>query len=113
MRLLDISVSRVHTLLHFQRGNFHIQDAGSKFGTLALVKESMLLCATQQFQVAQSLLSFDTQCRKENVLQCFGSPGLKHKRRTPPTQQFERINQSSPMYSMNDESLMSIEERKQ
>lgn len=47
MRLLDISVSRVHTLIHHQKGKFIISDFGSKFGTLVYVRDKINLVHEQ------------------------------------------------------------------
>ena len=44
VRIHDISVSRLHALIHKdEKGRFYIEDNNSKFGTLALVQAPMHL----------------------------------------------------------------------
>lgn len=39
LRINDISVSRCHTKIKFEKGKFLLEDNQSKFGTLVLVKQ--------------------------------------------------------------------------
>jgi len=40
MRIADISCSREHGLLRYEKdGHFYVEDLGSKFGTLLLVQD--------------------------------------------------------------------------
>jgi len=41
IRTTDISVSRFHALLKYNKGNFYIEDNNSKFGTLVLLRDSI------------------------------------------------------------------------
>ena len=41
IRITDISVSRFHSMIKYYKGNFYIEDNNSKFGTLALLKDSI------------------------------------------------------------------------
>lgn len=41
MKIADISVSRLHSYIRIRNGELHIEDNGSKFGTLVKVKEPM------------------------------------------------------------------------
>ena len=43
IRITDISVSRFHALIKYNKGDFYIEDNNSKFGTLVLMKNSMKL----------------------------------------------------------------------
>jgi pSer/pThr/pTyr-binding forkhead associated (FHA) protein len=41
MKIADISVSRVHSLIKIKNGQLIIEDNGSKFGTLVKIKDPM------------------------------------------------------------------------
>lgn len=59
VRVTDISVSRVHAHIRKgPKGYFYVQDNGSKFGTLALVKHPILLSYndTNHIQAGRSML---------------------------------------------------------
>ena len=43
MRVPDISVSRYHSTIEFKNGDFYIKDNGSKFGTLILMNEPLVI----------------------------------------------------------------------
>lgn len=43
IRITDISVSRIHAVIKFEKGNFYVEDQDSKFGTLALMQMPMNL----------------------------------------------------------------------
>lgn len=45
IRITDISVSRCHAILRFEKGNFFLEDHNSKFGTLVLMKKQLVLNA--------------------------------------------------------------------
>ena len=42
IRLNDVSVSRNHSIISYNDGNFYIEDIGSKFGTLLLIQNNIL-----------------------------------------------------------------------
>ena len=44
MKLNDISVSRLHSLISYDQGNFFLSDNNSKFGTLILKEDFELEC---------------------------------------------------------------------
>ncbi len=43
VRLPDISVSRFHALIKLAHDGFYVEDHGSKFGTLALIRHGLVL----------------------------------------------------------------------
>jgi pSer/pThr/pTyr-binding forkhead associated (FHA) protein len=43
IRITDISVSRFHAKIKYERGNYYLEDMNSKFGTLALIKGNFKL----------------------------------------------------------------------
>jgi pSer/pThr/pTyr-binding forkhead associated (FHA) protein len=43
MRVPDISVSRYHAHITYKNDHFYIQDNDSKFGTLLLLKEPLVI----------------------------------------------------------------------
>ncbi len=43
MRILDISVSRVHSCITYHKGSFYLTDWNSKFSTLALVRNKITI----------------------------------------------------------------------
>ena len=43
VRINDISVSRCHAIIKYKEDGFYIEDNNSKFGTIALLKEKLLL----------------------------------------------------------------------
>lgn len=47
IRIEDISVSRMHSVLVFENGNFYIEDNNSKFGTLVALNEPFSLSSGQ------------------------------------------------------------------
>lgn len=63
IRVIDISVSRCHTLVKFNQsnGNFYLEDNLSKFGTLISSKETdieLLPSLTKAVQIGRSVISF-------------------------------------------------------
>ena len=72
VRISDISVSRSHAKIYLKDKKFFIEDTGSKFGTLALVKEDVEIKENPQIlQIGRTLLStseFDfTKLSNKNV----------------------------------------------
>ena len=43
IRITDISVSRCHALIRYEKDDFYMEDNNSKFGTLALMKNETIL----------------------------------------------------------------------
>lgn len=43
VRINDISVSRCHSIIKYKEDGFYIEDNNSKFGTIALIREKMIL----------------------------------------------------------------------
>jgi len=62
LKLTDISVSRVHALLVVSKGKVYLKDNKSKFGTLILNKNPIILNAdnnsSQWFQCGRTYLKF-------------------------------------------------------
>jgi len=63
VRVNDISVSRCHAIIKYEKDGFYIQDNMSKFGTLVLVKGQLRLELehTKAVQVGRSVVSFNVR----------------------------------------------------
>lgn len=64
LRINDISVSRVHSMIKLQNGKFILEDNDSKFGTMVLVKQRtpLLPLYNKAVQVGRTVINF---CVKE------------------------------------------------
>ena len=64
LRINDISVSRVHSMIKLQNGKFILEDNDSKFGTMVLVKQRtpLLPLYNKAVQVGRTVINF---CAKE------------------------------------------------
>lgn len=51
IRLSDISVSRNHSVISFDNGEFYIDDIGSKFGTLLLIQNNILFLPYKEINI--------------------------------------------------------------
>jgi pSer/pThr/pTyr-binding forkhead associated (FHA) protein len=60
MRVSDISVSRCHAVIKYEKGRFQLEDNLSKFGTLVLANDpfSLQLNHTTAIQIGRSVISF-------------------------------------------------------
>ena len=61
VRLQDISVSRNHAKIYLEDGKFYLEDLGSKFGSLLLMKNPIPLCGEYSeisIQVGRTLMKF-------------------------------------------------------
>ena len=65
LRINDISVSRVHSMIKLQNGKFILEDNDSKFGTMVLVKQRtpLLPLYNKAVQIGRTVINF---CVKEN-----------------------------------------------
>ena len=63
LRINDISVSRCHTKIKFERGNFLLEDNHSKFGTLVLVKQRTPLLPgfNKAVQIGRTVINFSVK----------------------------------------------------
>ena len=63
LRINDISVSRCHTKIKFERGKFLLEDNQSKFGTLVLVKQRTPLLPgfNKAVQVGRTVINFSVK----------------------------------------------------
>jgi len=64
VRIVDISVSRLHSIIHKdEQGRIYLEDNGSKFGTLALVQAPMHLNESIEysFQAGRSVFHLTMQ----------------------------------------------------
>jgi hypothetical protein len=63
VRIMDVSISRWHATIRFQRGNFLLEDHNSKFGTLVAMKKPRMLesGANTSIQMGRTLLSVSVQ----------------------------------------------------
>ncbi len=81
MKLTDISVSRVHALLVVSKGKVYLKDNKSKFGTLILNKNPILLNAdnnsSQWFQCGRTYLKFTLKKPWLAYLPCVMSGNMK------------------------------------
>ncbi|CAD8080123.1 unnamed protein product [Paramecium primaurelia] len=59
IRISDISVSRLHAFIKYEKGNFVIVDNNSKFGTLVRLQTPYLICMDKiAIQVGRTVLTF-------------------------------------------------------
>ncbi|OMJ74400.1 hypothetical protein SteCoe_26697 [Stentor coeruleus] len=75
IRLTDISVSRDHAKISFNKGRFYLQDNKSKFGTLLRVKEKIVLQPSQNIslQVNRTMLKISVKVTTDWCCgPCFG-----------------------------------------
>lgn len=63
LRINDISVSRCHTKIKFERGKFLLEDNQSKFGTLVLVKQRTPLLPgfNKAVQIGRTVINFSVK----------------------------------------------------
>merc|ERR1719464_992501 len=63
VRIADVSISRCHAMIRFQRGQFILEDNNSKFGTLVAMKKPRLLesGSTVSIQMGRTVLSLFVQ----------------------------------------------------
>lgn len=61
VRISDISVSRLHASIHYIDGEFVLEDNESKFGSLLLAREPVMIRPGQSahLQVGRSVFSID------------------------------------------------------
>jgi hypothetical protein len=59
IRITDISVSRSHARIFMKDDKFFMEDLGSKFGSLVLAKEHVILECGFIYQIGRSLFYFD------------------------------------------------------
>jgi hypothetical protein len=67
VRIADVSISRCHATIRFQRGHFVLEDHNSKFGTLVAMKKPRALEASSaiSIQVGRTVLSLSLQSSQE------------------------------------------------
>lgn len=65
LRINDISVSRVHSMIKLQNGKFILEDNDSKFGTMVLIKQRtpLLPLYNKAVQIGRTVINC---CVKEN-----------------------------------------------
>jgi hypothetical protein len=51
IKLNDISVSRNHSIISYDKGKFYIDDIGSKFGTLLLIQNNLLFLPYKEISI--------------------------------------------------------------
>lgn len=71
VRISDISVSRCHATIHFNDGNFRIEDNNSKFGTLIQIAEPIPLLANSAIalQAGRSVLALSLKAEEPQLLE--------------------------------------------
>ena len=75
IRITDISVSRSHASIRYEKDSFFIEDNNSKFGTLVLVKAPIPLTkdiSSLAVQIGRSVLSFTLKKTWKLLSVCFG-----------------------------------------
>jgi predicted component of type VI protein secretion system len=63
VRIADVSISRCHATIRFQRGHFLLEDNNSKFGTLVAMKKPRMLepGVNISIQMGRTVLSLSAQ----------------------------------------------------
>lgn len=92
IRLSDISVSRNHAILSYEKGYWQLTDSKSKFGTLLLVDEPvdlMKLKRQSNFQIGKTVVQINMKMPETN--NCLGACGKKTVENTLPLNPFEVI----------------------
>jgi len=86
IRINDISVSRCHAFIKMENGHFYLEDNSSKFGTLVLVKNSLVLNpdSTPSVQIGRTVVGFTVKTKT-----------------TPPS--YQNANQAKSLTSFNNE----------
>ncbi|CAG9315225.1 unnamed protein product [Blepharisma stoltei] len=71
LRANDISVSRLHAVIKFDKGSFYLQDKGGKYGTLIQIKRPIILDTNLVFQCGRSLVKFNIKKQWSLIPSCF------------------------------------------
>lgn len=62
----DISVSRIHTTLHYEKGKIYLRDMKSKFGSLVLIKNEIEISKNKiQLQIGRTFLEASCKSLEE------------------------------------------------
>ena len=63
MRISDISVSRFHAQIRYEGEHFVLEDNQSKFGTLVLVKDRLMMenGSSKAVQIGRTVVSFSVK----------------------------------------------------
>jgi len=71
VRIADVSISRCHATIRFQRGHFVLEDNNSKFGTLVAMKKPRLLepGTAISIQMGRTVLSLSAQADPNPAVQ--------------------------------------------
>ncbi|KRX04038.1 SMAD/FHA domain [Pseudocohnilembus persalinus] len=80
IRIADISVSRCHASLKYEKGVFYLDDNNSKFGTVRLIKEPLkvtLPLNNSAVQIGRSVLNFELKKNWKVLSVCFGGQVLE------------------------------------
>ena len=77
VRISDISVSRTHARIYMKNNKFMLEDNESKFGTLVLAKEAVIIdkLDNQILQIGRTLINLSQIKDKKNL---FEENGLKN-----------------------------------
>ena len=69
LRINDISVSRVHSMIRLQNGKFILEDNDSKFGTMVLVKQRtpLLPLHNKAVQIGRTVINFMVKENKAHI----------------------------------------------
>lgn len=78
VRIADVSISRTHATIKFQRGHFMLEDNNSKFGTLVAMKQPRVLepGSSISIQMGRTVLALSMQPKAQDPNASAQSPPL-------------------------------------
>ena len=112
VRISDISVSRNHALIRYDKGKLFLEDNESKFGTLVQVRRPIALDSESNFsiQCGRTVLSFTCRQRTK-CFSCFGCGRAESEEAIPLDHfEFQEGESSGDERNFTDESMPEEEE---
>ena len=67
IRLSDVSVSRNHAKITFSKGDFYLEDIGSKFGTLVLIQNNILFLPNKNINIQTGKSHFLFKLKRTSI----------------------------------------------
>ena len=82
IRLSDVSVSRNHAKITFSKGDFYLEDIGSKFGTLVLIQNNILFLPNKDIniQTGKSHFLFKLKRTCLGLFKCYNNKLFENKK---------------------------------
>ena len=82
IRLSDVSVSRNHAKITFSKGDFYLEDIGSKFGTLVLIQNNILFLPNKNIniQTGKSHFLFKLKRTCLGLFKCYNNKLFENKK---------------------------------